>query len=78
MKESITIYTSSVCPVCTLVRDFFMMQEIPFEEVNIDLRPMERLKLITQSKHLRVPQTKINDVWISGFHPEKFFEQLSK
>lgn len=75
---SITIYTSSICPVCALVRDFFTMQEIPFEEINIDLRPLERLKLIAQSKNLRVPQTKINDVWISGFHPERFFEALSQ
>lgn len=75
-EGKITIYTSSLCPVCSLVRDFFTIQNIDFTEINVDLRPLERMKLIAGSKRLRVPQTNIDGTWISGFHPEKFLHLI--
>lgn len=78
MKENIVIYTSSLCSVCPLVKDFFTMQQISYTEINIDFQPIKRLSLIAQTKQLRVPQTNINGEWVGGFHPEKFCQLLSK
>lgn len=78
MEQKIVIYTSSICPVCSLVRDFFSMQQVPFDEVNIDLRPLEAMKLIARTKQLRVPQTYIDGEWVGGFDPEKFFRAMNK
>jgi len=74
MPKEIIIYTTTFCPVCQMTKDFFDMHEVGYEEVNLDLRPLERVKLVARSKNLRLPQTFADGVWVSGFHPEKFLE----
>jgi len=75
-RHSITVYTTSICPVCSMVKQFFEMNNLPFNEVNIDLRSIERLKLIKKTKKLTVPQTNINGQWVSGFHPVAMLEVM--
>lgn len=74
MHSSITIYTTQLCPVCGMVKNFFNTCEISYKEVNVDLRPLERIKLIGKTKKLTVPQTNINGQWISGFDPMKLMQ----
>lgn len=71
MKQSATIYTSTLCPVCGMVKSFLDSFEIPYKEVNVDMNPIAMLKLIGKTKKLSVPQININGKWISGFNPEK-------
>ena len=78
VPHSIIIYTTSFCPVCTMVKHFLEMNKFFCDEVNIDLRPMERLKLIKKTKKLTVPQTNINGQWISGFHPVAMLEIMNE
>ena len=78
VRHSITVYTTSFCPVCMMVKQFFEMNKLQFSEVNIDLRPIERLRLIKKTKKLTVPQTNINGKWISGFHPVAMLEVMSE
>jgi len=71
MEPAITIYTSSYCPVCQMVRQLMENLEAPYEDIVIDTRIKERFKLIAKTKRLTVPQTNIDGIWISGFQPEK-------
>ncbi|MFC5587843.1 glutaredoxin family protein [Sporosarcina soli] len=77
MKHNITVYTTTLCPVCRMVKDFLNDSEIPFKEVNVDIRPIAMIKLIGKTKKLTVPQTNINGEWISGFDPIRILNAMS-
>lgn len=78
MKPSTIIYTSTLCPVCGMVKNFLDTLEIPYQEVNVDMNPAAMLQLITKTRRLSVPQTKINGKLISGFNPEKMLQALNQ
>lgn len=71
MKQTAIIYTSAICPVCDMTKQLLTSLDIPYEEVNVDMNPIARTKLIAKTRKLTVPQTNINGKWVSGFHPEK-------
>lgn len=77
MHLPVTIYTSSLCPVCGMVKQLFDTLAIPYEEVKVDINPLARIKLMAKTKKLTVPQTNINGTWVSGFHPEKILQALN-
>lgn len=70
MKSEVTIYTTTMCPVCQMVRQFLTNINVDYNEVNVDFRPIEMLKLIGKTKRLTVPQTNIHGEWVFGFNPE--------
>lgn len=76
VNRSVTVYASTLCPVCGMVKSFLDSLDIAYEEVIVDLNPLARLKLIGKTKRLTVPQTNINGKWVSGFHPGKILEAL--
>jgi len=63
MEPNVIIYTNTFCPVC--VDD----HGIPYSEVNVDLHPIEMLKLIGKTRRLTVLQRPINGTFIAGFNP---------
>ncbi|MCM3088762.1 glutaredoxin family protein [Bhargavaea ginsengi] len=69
MEPNVIIYTNTICPVCAMVRSFLADHDIPYREVNVDLHPIEMLKLIGKTRRLTVPQTCVNGTFISGFDP---------
>ncbi|SEJ87822.1 Glutaredoxin [Bhargavaea ginsengi] len=69
MEPNVIIYTNTLCPVCAMVRSFLDDHEIAYREVNVDLHPVEMLKLIGKTRRLTVPQTYVNGTFISGFNP---------
>lgn len=77
MKHDVTIYTTTLCPVCHMVKDFLNDLDIPFKEVNVDINPIAMIKIIAKTKRLTVPQTNINEVWISGFDPVRMLSIIS-
>lgn len=76
MEPKITIYTSSFCPVCQMVRQLLEALQAHYEDIVIDTRPVERIKLIAKTKQLTVPQTNIDGIWVSGFQPERLTEAI--
>ena len=73
-QTTTTVYTSAFCPVCDMVKNLLISLEIPFQEVNVDMNPIIRARLIAKTRRLSVPQTNINGKWISGFHLEKIMK----
>lgn len=76
MSQVITIYTSTFCPVCSMVKSFLDSFEAPYKEVNVDMNPVAMYQLISKTKRLSVPQTVINGKRISGFNPKKIMQAL--
>lgn len=77
MKPDITLYTTTMCPVCGMVREFLTSMNIEYKEINVDLHPIEMLKLIGKTRKLSVPQTYINGHWVFGFNPIRILELLN-
>ncbi|WP_029191088.1 glutaredoxin family protein [Ornithinibacillus scapharcae] len=75
-SPSITIYTSTMCPVCGMTRDFLTNMNLEFKEINVDLNPIVLVKLIGKTRRLTVPQTLINGEWVFGFDPVGMLELL--
>lgn len=77
MKHNVTVYTTTLCPICQMVKDFLNDSDIPYKEVNVDIHPIAMIKLIGKTKRLTVPQTNINGEWISGFDPVRMLSVIS-
>jgi glutaredoxin 3 len=77
MKKDITLYTTTMCPVCGMVKEFLTHLHIDYQEVNLTFRPLERIKLISKTGRFTVPQMNINGEWISGFDPSRMLEVLN-
>ena len=77
MNKNITVYTTTMCPVCSMVRDFLTNMDIKYKEVNVDLNPIAMIKLIGKTRRFSVPQTNINGDWIFGFDPVRMLKVLN-
>lgn len=77
MNNDITVYTTMTCPVCGMVKEFLTSMRIEYKEVNVDLHPIELLKLIGKTRRFTVPQIHINGKWISGFDPVAILEEVN-
>ncbi|WP_068672197.1 glutaredoxin domain-containing protein [Oceanobacillus sp. Castelsardo] len=77
MNEDVILYTTTMCPVCGMVRDFLTNMNIDYKEINVDLNPIVMIKLIGKTRRFTVPQTNINGEWVFGFDPVRMLEVLS-
>lgn len=64
-----TVYTTSTCPFCTMMTNYLKEQNIPFEEINVQVDLEAQRKLVEETGEMGVPQTKLNGKWILGFNP---------
>ncbi|MCG5103926.1 glutaredoxin family protein [Oceanobacillus alkalisoli] len=78
MENNITVYTTTQCPYCKMVKDFLNEKDIPFKEVNVENDPAMMQKVVEQTGQMGVPQTEINGKWILGFDPERILETIKQ
>ncbi|MFC0015417.1 MULTISPECIES: glutaredoxin family protein [Allobacillus] len=74
--KKITLYSTTTCPVCAMVRDLLTGLSVEYEEIYVDLRPITRMKLVKQTRRLSVPQLNVGGEWVSGFDPIRTLELL--
>lgn len=63
----ILIYTSSLCPYCTMAKKLFEKKGVTYSEINIDSKPGLRQEMMQQTQRRTVPQIFINGQHIGGF-----------
>ena len=78
MENNITVYTTTQCPYCKMVKDFLNEKDIPFKEVNVENDPAMMQKVVEQTGQMGVPQTEINGKWVLGFDPERILETIKQ
>lgn len=78
LQPQITVYTSSTCGVCQMMKYFLADMRIDYDEVHVGWNPVARAKLIARTGKLTVPQMKIGDKWISGFDPVQILQIVIK
>ncbi|MFG6119225.1 glutaredoxin family protein [Thalassobacillus sp. B23F22_16] len=74
----VTVYTTSTCPYCTMVKQFLDQMSVNYKEVNLENDPEEARKLVETTGEMGVPQTNIDGQWVIGFDPETFLKYLPK
>ncbi len=70
MNKNITVYTTSTCPYCTMVKNFLNDKNVSFTEVNLQLEPEKMEYVLQNTGQMGVPQTEINGKWVIGFDPQ--------
>lgn len=56
MKKTVTIYTTTTCAYCEMVKKYLTSKKVPFNVVNMDEEPAEvRQKVIEMSGAMTVP-----------------------
>lgn len=69
--NQITVYTTSTCPYCTMMKSFLDAQSLPYKEVNVQQDPVAANRLVAATGQMGVPQTEINGQWLLGFDPDQ-------
>ncbi|MBS4190587.1 glutaredoxin family protein [Bacillus sp. FJAT-49705] len=74
--NAITVYSTTRCPYCVMLKNFLSEQNISFNEVNVETNPEIMQKLIATTGQMGVPQTEINGNWVIGYDPETIMKVL--
>ena len=74
--NSITVYTTTQCPYCVMLKNFLSEQNIEFNEVNVETQPEIMEQLVKTTGQMGVPQTEVNGQWIVGFDPNNIMMAL--
>ncbi|AEH53832.1 NrdH-redoxin [Weizmannia acidilactici] len=74
--NNVTVYTTTHCPFCAMLKNFLNGQNIPYREVNVERDPAMMRKLVATTGQIGVPQTEINGKWVIGFDPEGIMQAL--
>lgn len=67
--NEITVYTTTTCPYCVMLKNFLNSEGLAYKEINVQLDQQAANKLVATTGQLGVPQTEINGHWVLGFDP---------
>lgn len=76
MTNSVTVYSTTTCPYCDMMKNFLDQQNIPYTNVDVQKDPIEANKLVQTTGQMGVPQTNVNGEWVLGFDPNRVLELL--
>lgn len=63
----IIIYTSNLCPYCTMAKRLLDKKGATYREINVDAEPGLRQEMMLKTKRRTVPQIYIGDYHVGGF-----------
>ena len=74
--KNVTVYTTTRCPYCVMLKNFLSDQHIPFQEVNVETKPEMMRELMRKTGQMGVPQTEVNGNWVVGYDPNSIMMAL--
>lgn len=78
MQNQITVYSTTTCPYCDMMKNFLDQQNIPYTNVDVQKDPIAAKRLVETTGQMGVPQTNVNGQWVLGFDPNRVMELLQK
>ncbi|HRN63002.1 MAG TPA: glutaredoxin 3 [Luteimonas sp.] len=66
-QPPITLYTSAICGYCVAAKNFLRSRGLDWNEVRIDLDPVERTRMVERTRRTSVPQIFIGEVHVGGY-----------
>ncbi len=73
--SNILIYTSNLCPYCTMAKRLLEKKGVAYSELNVDSTPGLRQEMMQKTKRRTVPQIYIGDFHVGGFDDLYALEQ---
>ncbi len=74
----ILIYTTNICPYCTMAKRLLDKKDALYTEINVDTKAGMREEMIRKTKRRTVPQIYIGDYHVGGFDELYALEQQNK
>lgn len=66
-KNKIIVYSTSICPYCTLAKNLLERKGLNYTEIDVS-NPQDRLALVEKTGGLKtVPQIFINGIHVGGY-----------
>lgn len=75
---NIIIYTSNLCPYCTMAKRLLDKKGAVYNEINVDADPGLRQEMMQKTKRRTVPQIYIGDFHVGGFDDLYALDQQSR
>lgn len=74
----IKVYTTNTCPWCVKVKNYLKLENIEFQELNVQDDMAAREEMIKKSNQMGVPVLDINNNIIIGFDKPAILKALGK
>ena len=76
--SEILIYSTSICPYCTMAKRLLDKKGLTYTEINVDTEPGLREEMMLKTNRRTVPQIYIGSYHVGGFHELYALEQQKK
>lgn len=73
---SVKIYTTPTCAYCRLAKDFFKLNDVAYEEVNVIADQAALKEMVEKSKQMGVPVIDVNGQIFVGYDKEGLTKAL--
>lgn len=70
----ITVYTTTTCAYCKMVKTLLDAKEVKYETVNLDEHPERQQEAVDLSGQIGVPVTTNGTDVVVGFNPKQLME----
>ena len=74
----ITVYTTSTCPWCRMLKDYLTDKKVKFRNIDVGMDSKAAKEMVDKSGQMGVPQIEINGRIIVGFDKEELEKELAK
>lgn len=64
---NILIYTTNLCPYCTMAKRLFDKKGVRYSEINVDTDVKLRQEMMQKTQRRTVPQIYIDNLHVGGF-----------
>ncbi len=76
ITHKVSIYTTDTCAYCKMAKDFFVKNNVVYEEINVSRNPVKAQEMINISHQMGVPVIEIDSKIIIGFDKLKVKQLL--
>jgi glutaredoxin-like YruB-family protein len=74
--KPVSIYTTETCGYCKMAKDFFVKNNVAFQEFDVGHDLTKRQEMIEKSGQMGVPVISVGDDMIVGFNKPRLTELL--
>lgn len=73
----VIVYSTPICPYCTMAKDFLKKNKVSFEEIDVAANPEKGREMVEKSRQYGVPVIDIGGKLIVGFNKEAIIKALN-
>ena len=75
---TVTVYSTTTCPFCTMLKDWLKEQNVEFEDFNVGTDQAKAQEMIDKSGQMGVPVSDIGGAIIVGFDKPKLEKAIKE